>query len=660
MKKPRFDSRRSRDSCLSSVSECSPTSRVLSRGCRAFQHRTVELLFNAVASWRNISELPCPTFGWFGGSCSDLARLVKKFLSMEISSDISLQMGFQSIKKLLPDSCRCMESGLLDDLVRRLGAPPLAMPSGYLSFVKKETAILFPKGWDASYESFCLTVSPPLTSCCESGRSTGGVLGHLGDQSWFLDRVLHGRGPLLPSYRGQLMVVQSAGKPRPLSKFPAEAVFLKPLHKTIYGSLSSRAWLLRGPPSREALYRAGFREGGGVLVSGDYRSATDNLPIEVMELALHTMLENAVNVPSNVRELAMRACRPILFSEKESLEVSRGQMMGSLLSFPFLCLQNYLAFRWAVSQSGQRGRVPVVINGDDILFQTSVEGFPQRWFEVVSRVGLEVEETKTSVDASFGSLNSTLLRWRAGRLEPAWSPRFGMFRPAEHPGSLGSAFLEFLRGVPPLLRFRAGREWFSWHLGELRSCGVSLPSLGFRGLLSLRLAKLFHLLYRPEAQFPRPLRCHNVGFSGDFVVPVPIAAVDDELRFSSSIEVAAAMWSEGWAPAKRVREAVLYCLARSACKGRRFDNPSLEVSTFAVSDSVFSFRCRNLSLGRPFIGSLKKAFLAPLPVREEVLISSTLVDSIGFDFGRGSLPPYSEFPLPGEFFEESTGVFRCG
>jgi hypothetical protein len=638
-------------------SSCLPDSRP-PRGCRAFQQRVVRVLDDAVASWRSISGLPCPSFGWFGGSCPELACLVKKFLSMEVSSDISFQMGFQSIKKLLPDSCRCMESGLLDDLIRRLGAPPTQMPSQYLSFVKSEVRRLFPKGWDRAYESNCLVTCPPLSSCCESGRSTGGALGVLSGQSWFLDRVLHGQGKLLPSYRGKLLVVQSAGKPRPLSKFPAEAVFLKPLHKTIYGSLSSKAWLLRGPPSRDALRRAGFVEGGGVLVSGDYRSATDNLPIEVMELALSIMLDNATFVPDNVRELARRACRPILFSEKDSLEVTRGQMMGSLLSFPFLCLQNYLAFRWSVSTFGIRGRVPVVINGDDILFQASDPSFPDHWFKVVGRVGLEVEETKTSVSFSFGSLNSTLLRWVKGFLEPAWSPRFGMFRPAEHPGSLGASFLSFLFECPVEVRYRAGREWFLWHIGELRSAGVSLPSLGFRGLLAMRLAKKNGLLYRPNVEFPRAFSTHGVGFTADFVVSVPRDMVDAEIQYSSSIEVAAAMWSEGWAPIDRTRSAILYCLSRSALKGNRFDYPSV-APWFLSTDEEFAFRLSNLGHGSLRV-SLRKSFLRPFPSEKFVLISSTVFDSLCFDFGRGPLPPYSELPSPGEYFEVLDGVWRCG
>lgn len=631
------------------------------RGCRAYQRRTTDVVGRSVASWQAISGLSAPPFLWEGGSCQELARTVKKYLSLEASSDASLQMGFQSIKKLLPDSCRCMESGLLDDLVLRLGRAPRSLPPGYLSFVKRETRRLFPKGWDSSYERHCLSTSPSLSSCCESGRRTGGALSVVSDQSAYLDRVLHGRDEkLCPYYAGQLLVVQSAGKPRPLSKFPAASLYLKPLHKTIYGSLSSRKWLLRGPPSKEALRRAGFSDGGGVLVSGDYRSATDNLPIEVMEVALAEMLGNSTFIPESVKELALRACRPILFSEKESFEVSVGQMMGSLLSFPFLCYQNFLAFRWAC-RSGCPGRYPpVLINGDDILFQTDVPSFPEHWFKVVGEVGLEVEETKTSVEDSWGTLNSTLLRFVSGTLCPVWSPRFGMLRPAEFPNSLGRSFLDFLSGCPSELRYRAGRVWFDWHIGELRSAALSLDSLGFRGLLALRLAKKYSLLHFPSSELVAPYHRHGVFFSGDFVTRLPRSAVDSELSFSSSVEVAAAKWNEGYSPVSIDREAIRYCIARSASKGARFDYPSIG-RWFYADSAEFAFLLAGCVPGVGVSRRMRtKAYLSPIPVDDTVLIATAIVDSLVFDFGRGPLPPYSEVPLPGELFECRPGVFVVG
>jgi len=632
-----------------------------SRRCRAYQQSTLDVLVKACRSWRAIFPgAVLPEFPTPGGSCVSFAKLVKKFLASSVSTEEAAQMGFQSIKKLLPDSCRCMEDGLLSELVASLGRPPRALPRGYLRFVKKTVGRLFPKGWDRSYEGFCLTTSPPLSSVCEGGRRTGGCLGVMvGGQADFLSRVLHGEGPrLCPSYRGKLLVVQSAGKPRPLSKFPAEALFLRPLHKTIYGSLSKRKWLLRGPPTKEALACAGFKAGGGVLVSGDYRSATDNLPIEVMERALEVMLGNAVFVPSNVRELALRACRPILFSEEESLEVRVGQMMGSYLSFPFLCLQNYLAYAWACF-SERRPVGPCLINGDDILFQTNVPGFPERWLGIVGSVGLEVEETKTSIESDWGTLNSTLLRYSGGSLVPVWSPRFGMLKRPELPHSLGAMFLDFLRGCPSELRFVAGREWFRWHVGGLRSSSVSLPSLGFRGLLAKRLAKKFGLL-APPGELPRPPLPHGVVFSPDFVSELPASAVDEELALASSVEVCAGKWSAGWSEGSRVAEAIRYCLALSSlrARSRKFDYPLVDPGEVFGPPSRYSdWTGRLLSPGGPSRREVLKSWVAPFEERATVLVVWSVLASLSHDFGRGQLPSYegSEFDA-----RRGLGLPDCG
>jgi hypothetical protein len=591
-------------------------------------------------------------------SCSGVARLVKKFLGRNVSDVPREQLSFQSIKKGLPDSCPCMERGLLDKLALGIGRSPRDLPGGYLDFVRKEVGQLFKKGWDASYESHCLTVSPPLSSVyvpsknCDDGtplcsaagsRSTGGCLGWLGaDQDEYLDCVLHGLGEV-GEVRGELMVVQSAGKPRPLSKFEASALALKPLHKTLYGHLKKRSWLLSGPPTKEKMRRAGFREGCGDLVSGDYASATDGLSIEVAQAILETVLSSSVFVPTNIREAAVALLRPLLLwgDDREfEVRVSTGQMMGSYLSFPLLCLQNYLAFRWSLRGTGVK-KVPVLINGDDILYQLS--GHYDRWERTLSAVGLTVESTKTSVEVAWGTINSTLLEWSDGYLVPGWSARFGMFRPAEHPGSLGRSFQEFLFDLnEPDLRYRAGKEFFKWHASELRSAGVSPVSLGFRGLLARRLSKQFQLLDLPLVEFVGAFDKHKVSYDGDFVCRHDLDALSAEELYMSSLELGSDKWNRGWMPAKVGREAILYCLRRTELKGNRNDY-SFDPRPFFATDSEFSFLKRNLGTRsvRP-VGS--KPFLSPFPARRDVLVSWTLFQSLTPQFGDfEDLPPYREF-----------------
>nr|UVX28887.1 MAG: RNA dependent RNA polymerase [Magnaporthe oryzae botourmiavirus 9-A] len=629
-----------------------------SRCCRVYRRNTIEYIDRSVGSWQAIFGKSVSVPVWpERASCPELARLVKAFLGRDVSDVPREQLSFQSIKKGLPDSCECMSNGMIDKLVSSIGSSPKKLPPGYLDFVRSEVSRLFYKGWDASYESFCLTTSPPLSSvyvrdeldetlrgtplCSARGsRSTGGCLAWLkADQDEFLDCVLHGEGDV-GDILGKLLVVQSAGKPRPLSKFTANALALKPLHKSIYSFLKRKSWLLVGPPTAEKLRKAGFRKGGGSLVSGDYASATDGLSIEVAEVILETALSSCAFVPANIREAAVRALRPLLIygDNDDEVRVSVGQMMGSYLSFPLLCLQNYLAFRWSLRGTGIK-KVPLLINGDDILYQ--LDDHFDRWASVLPSVGLTVERTKTSVEDSWGTINSTLLEWDGEFLSPSWSARFGMFRPAEHPSSLGRSFASFLAGLSePDLRFRAGREFFKWHLGELRSSRVSPVSLGFRGLLARRLSKLFSLLELPLSELPPAFKQHDVCYDGDFVSRANIESFGPEELFQSSLELGSQKWSRGWRPVDVCKEAILYCIARSLATPDAHSYPSV-IDWFTMTDSQFSFSLRQSSREpRNLVRSSE--FLKPFPPRSEVLVStSVLYCELSYRDGDFEpLPPY--------------------
>jgi hypothetical protein len=629
--------------------------------CRAFFSRTLSTVRDASLAWAYIFSQPVPWFVWIDSpslSCTDLATEVKRYLSTVPSEDPAELMAFQSFKKLLPDSCSCMEEGLLDSLVEGLSKPSPSLPKGYLAFVKREVSRLFPKAWDSSYEMFCRSTSPPLsavrsgikTSCKSFGcRSTGGCLnafvspaGKLQfSQADFLDAVLGGK--YIPdTLSGELMVVQSSGKPRPLSKFDAEALFLKPLHKTIYGRLSRYPWLCRGKPDLRFFRDAGFREGSGVLVSGDYKSATDGLSQDVARVCLETLLSSACFVPDEVRGFAVESLTPFMSSEDRGIPEfcpSRGQMMGSYLSFPLLCLQNYLAFRWICKQEGL-GKVPLAINGDDILFQSSV-AFGDRWMETVESLGFTVERTKTGVSWTHASLNSTLFGWDNGLLAEIRTVRFGMLRRAEHCNSLGQSFSDFLRGLTGDLRWRAARVFFERHVGELRSCRFSLPSLGFRGALAHRLARLFGL-DAVETDVPAPPRVHDMGLPPDLVSEVPIGSLSSEERWLSADETASWKWNRGWCPVDRVRSAALWALDSSLVK-QWHDPFSRWDWAFWASDAEFSWRLSRIVPERGLSRKARwKSFSAPFPVRDTERVLTSIVDWLAPDFGRGFLPSYNE------------------
>nr|QAB47442.1 putative RNA-dependent RNA polymerase [Combu positive-strand RNA mycovirus] len=516
-----------------------------SRRCRASMACTRRTVERAVTSWSQIFLCEVPRFNPSMTDCSTLAREVKKYLASCPLEDERARLSFQSIKKLLPPSCKCMEKDLLVSLSSLLSSRARDLPSGYLRFVKKRVSKLFSKGWDSGfYSDACYGFSPSLSGTTDSSRREGGCLGVMNDQVSYLDAVL-GRERYSFVTDGQLMVVQSAGKPRPLTKFHSSASLLSPLHDSIYNRLSKTRWLLRGEPNDDRLARAGFKEGYGLLVSGDYSSATDNLPLEVAEAILTVILENAVSVPPCVKEHALKSLRPNLWNLDYDIDfvVTRGQMMGAFLSFPLLCLQNWLAFEWAREEC-DLDRMPLLINGDDILFQSIDRDFPGRWMDVVGKLGLVVERTKTSIADDFGTINSTLFKWDKGSLVNVPVFRFGMLRRSEVLSSLGSSFKSFVRGGSGDERFRAGRCFFSWHLGELKSVRLTPDELGFRGSLAFRLSRIFGLFRNELSVVPCPEypSIHTIVASRDDVSMVKKDAMTEEIAVASSREMASWKW----------------------------------------------------------------------------------------------------------------------
>jgi len=558
-------------------------------------------------------------------------------------------LSFQSLKKLLPDSCPCMEKEMIEKLVENLMVPAAEPPPGFLQFVRREVSRLFPKGWDASYEAFCRTTSPPLSSVkygCPLGgtRSNGGSLGAFTDEKWlqhdFLDVVCHGTRELPPRLTGYLMVAQSAGKPRPLSKFDYMALAMRPLHKTVYSHLSQKPWLCRGDVDAEKLARAGFSFGKGVLTSGDYKSATDGLNRTVSQVILDTLLGTSSFVPQGVREYASGSLAPLLSSSEYDIDEfvpERGQMMGSYLSFPLLCLYNFLCFRWVCKQNKVK-RLPVLINGDDILFQSTRE-FSDSWMQVLPSLSLTVETVKTSVSSEYGSLNSTLFSWKDGLLSRVPTLRMGMLKQVNEPNGLGKSYHDFIRAMSGQERWRAAWTFFEFHSGTLRNFKYSLPSLGFRGALADRIARKFDL-YFSRSDVCVPARKHAVEVPSDLISKVPIGALSAEESHLSAAETAGWKWGHGWKAVVHVSEAIAWSLETSGF--RNWSSEFEYARCFWADDLEFEFILRNArEVEKESRRTRWLAYASPLPKRQFDRVFSSVVYLHDIDFGRGELPPYS-------------------
>jgi len=164
-------------------------------------------------------------------------------------------------------------------------------------------------------------------------------------------------------------------------------------------------------------------------VSGDFSAATDNLKIFYTKLAFDASL-NRCNYPEFLVEILkaviyeQELTYPDFRTTKEknsgvpnplpAAKQTTGQLMGSTLSFPILCAVNLVCYWMSLEiylkRKVQLSELPVLINGDDILFRTD-ERFYSLWQSVIQEVGFELSMGKNYVHKTFFTINSQGFSW---------------------------------------------------------------------------------------------------------------------------------------------------------------------------------------------------------------------------------------------------------
>jgi len=208
----------------------------------------------------------------------------------------------------------------------------------------------------------------------------------------------------------EVQSVVSAGKPRIVTLFSERNnQILYPLHRSLYGSLTRKGWLLVGSPTNEKVASLN----GGAYISVDYSSATDMIKSAYTRAAVEVLIDKGEGLNEDeVRALRVLGCLRI-----DGKQVTRGQPMGSMMSFPLLCLINKTVVDLAHNDLLIEGKIGAeewcrhrcLINGDDLLLRDlSVPGLLPRIVAHGERVGLIINHDKTMVDAEKGEINSTL------------------------------------------------------------------------------------------------------------------------------------------------------------------------------------------------------------------------------------------------------------
>jgi len=176
-------------------------------------------------------------------------------------------------------------------------------------------------------------------------------------------------------------------------------------------------------------YVCGNMKASEFLNSGDYSGATDNLSSELSELIVRFLfqewsfddiswlIDSFCHARVDYTQKPLRDCDSewmqhfIAFKSTEQGTVvqQNGQLMGHVLSFPILCLANYLIFKYTF----YKARLPtpsVLINGDDILFKCPNRQVFNLWESLVRSVGFEPSMGKNLTSATLCQINSVLFR----------------------------------------------------------------------------------------------------------------------------------------------------------------------------------------------------------------------------------------------------------
>lgn len=162
----------------------------------------------------------------------------------------------------------------------------------------------------------------------------------------------------------------------------------------------------------------GLRKIGDLWVSGDYSAATDKLSIHVTKIIFEAILAR-LDLPHGVKTIYRR----VLYEQQleyppgygiTPADQANGQLMGSPLSFPILCMANMLCYFMARQElepdlSWQDVRDTVLINGDDIAFSCDARMY-ESWSRMLLNFGFEKSLGKNYVNPHLLTINSTL--WR--------------------------------------------------------------------------------------------------------------------------------------------------------------------------------------------------------------------------------------------------------
>jgi hypothetical protein len=149
-------------------------------------------------------------------------------------------------------------------------------------------------------------------------------------------------------------------------------------------------------------------------ISGDYSSATDLLSMTLTKMCFESFLSHIKD--DRLSNIGRSVLYEQLISYPPEYGIdpfvqSNGQLMGSPLSFPILCIINFVC-KWIADEKFLRRRikrseVACRVNGDDILFKSNSVHY-KIWREIVAAAGFQLSVGKNFVHKRYCTINSVL------------------------------------------------------------------------------------------------------------------------------------------------------------------------------------------------------------------------------------------------------------
>jgi len=198
--------------------------------------------------------------------------------------------------------------------------------------------------------------------------------------------------------------------------------FLHPLQKFMWKTLfRHKTFQLIGTPVTPWIVQdvlGAKLKPGEFYLSGDYSAATDNLAPWVSE-TIGKAIAECCGLSATERKLLLMSLTgnhfkpPHGVSPRYPTPQRWGQLMGSIVSFPVLCIANAAMCRWAIELTrGRRVSLDnsgLLINGDDVVFKTTKAGY-ELWKRITAFGGLESSIGKTFLSDEFAQINSMNFR----------------------------------------------------------------------------------------------------------------------------------------------------------------------------------------------------------------------------------------------------------